>query len=141
MQTVALCAAMLLNAAAEPPKNPVTRAAPVGGTFGLVDLIKSEDYPPDALREGKVGAVHVRLDVDREGRVSKCVLLEPTGTESLDTAACRLMQERARFTPARDARTGGCGFRYNEGYLAPVGRGRGCRRGGRPSPGAGSNAD
>jgi TonB family protein len=93
----ALAAAGLLlaNGAVKAPATPV-------GPNGLVDVVGPEDYPPDALREGRQGRVRIRLDVDAQGRVSRCTVIKSAGAQSLDAAACRLMQARARFEPARD---------------------------------------
>lgn len=77
----------------------MTRALPIGGQQGLVQLIQPDDYPRDALQKGKQGRVRIRLDVDPRGFVSKCTVLESAGTQSLDDAACSLLQARARFTP------------------------------------------
>lgn len=80
---------------------PATRAVPVG-PHGLVDLITSEDYPPPALRDAQQGIARIRLDVGVDGRVERCTVIGSTNSPSLDSTSCRLMQERARFTPARD---------------------------------------
>lgn len=67
-------------------------------------LIMEDDYPADALRNEEQGAVTVRLDIGRNGRVAACTILGSSGSLSLDSTTCRLFTMRARFTPARDRR-------------------------------------
>jgi TonB family protein len=89
--TIMLAAAL---AAAQPPSDGGPRPLPG-------DWIVSDDYPADAIRREAEGAVQVRLDVDREGRVSNCTILKSSGDESLDSTTCRLLTLRARFDRAR----------------------------------------
>ncbi|HYD36402.1 MAG TPA: energy transducer TonB, partial [Allosphingosinicella sp.] len=37
------------------------------------------------------------------GRVTDCTVTASSGSAALDSATCRLMKQRARFTPARDS--------------------------------------
>lgn len=70
-----------------------------------VDIVKwigPDDYPSDAARAGEEGEVGVRLVVDADGLVRACSVTLSSGSASLDSAACRLTMERARFKPARD---------------------------------------
>ncbi len=57
----------------------------------------------DSLRNEEQGKATARLIIDRNGRVSKCTIATTSGSESLDRATCRILSERARFTPARDS--------------------------------------
>lgn len=66
-------------------------------------LIRPEDYPESALRAGEQGRVRFALEVGADGRVSECSVTRSSGAISLDTATCRIMRSRARFTPARDS--------------------------------------
>ena len=70
----------------------------------LVTLFTADDYPAAALRAEQQGTVGYRLAVDRNGRVTNCVVTSSSGTWSLDSVTCRLVTERARFTPARNAK-------------------------------------
>lgn len=67
-------------------------------------LITNDDYPAAALRNEEQGAVTIRLDISRQGRVTACTILGSSGSLSLDSTTCRLFTTRARFTPARDRR-------------------------------------
>ncbi|WP_310533368.1 energy transducer TonB [Novosphingobium sp.] len=62
------------------------------------------DYPASALRERITGTVRFRAIVDTVGRVSECIIVQSAGSPALDEATCRLVRERARFTPALNTR-------------------------------------
>ena len=73
-------------AAAAPTPTPTpTPAHPVGSP---ADWISSSDYPVSALRSATEGVVRIRLDVNTEGHVAGCTILQPSGSEALDTATC-----------------------------------------------------
>jgi TonB family protein len=83
-------------------------AAPAAGEpsrakGNLAALVTSDDYPAVALRAEEEGTVRFRLDVGKDGLVNACSVTESSGSASLDSATCRIMQERARFTPARNS--------------------------------------
>ena len=58
--------------------------------------------PTDAdNRKGQFqGTVEVQVSVEPDGRVSSCAPVRGSGNAGLDAMTCRLVQERARFTPA-----------------------------------------
>jgi TonB family protein len=62
-----------------------------------------DDYPADALRRREHGTVWFRVDVGANGRVSACTIERSSGSASLDSATCHIVQRRARFAPARDS--------------------------------------
>jgi TonB family protein len=68
----------------------------------LVGLFNANDYPTDALRRGDEGTVAVQMLIGADGRVSRCVVTTSSRSPSLDAATCRILTERAGFTPARD---------------------------------------
>lgn len=74
-------------------------ARPLGDS-GL--WITSQDYPKAALRNDLAGTTRFRLDVTKDGRVGNCVVTQSSGNDELDLTACRLIMERARFSPALD---------------------------------------
>lgn len=66
--------------------------------------IRDSDYP-DALGEsGTGGTVSVRYTVWTDGRVIDCEVTRSSGNRILDVTTCRLIRERFRFEPSRDAR-------------------------------------
>jgi len=73
---------------------PVPLAAPQA-------LISIQDYPEFALDRGEEGSVATQLVVDPKGRVDSCKVIISSGFADLDTATCRLLTSRARFSPAR----------------------------------------
>lgn len=69
----------------------------------LASLISNSDYPAAALMAGEEGTVAFRLTVGPSGRVENCTVTSSSGSSSLDSATCRILRSRARFTPARAA--------------------------------------
>jgi protein TonB len=68
----------------------------------LRQLFSGDDYPAEAQARGEEGSVRAELEIDTSGRVAKCNILQSSGHALLDEATCRILQRRARFTPARD---------------------------------------
>ena len=68
---------------------------------GLISI--DFDYPAAAIRAGEQGDVGFRLDVGSDGRVAQCTVTSSSGSAILDSATCRMLTRRARFTPATDA--------------------------------------
>lgn len=66
----------------------------------LSGLIKAEDYPGVAIREGQTGTVTMVVLIDEAGRVADCSIVETSGVAVLDSQSCAVVRERARFTPA-----------------------------------------
>ena len=109
------------KAAAAPPAtapDPAARRPRVSATRGAVasagrtgaapaaplqSLVRPEDYPASALAGREEGRPSFRIAVGADGRVAGCVILVSSGSSALDGTTCRLLRERARFTPARDA--------------------------------------
>ena len=69
----------------------------------LASYLSADDYPAAAMRANEQGRVSFTLDVDANGRVTACAITSSSGSASLDSATCRIMRSRARYTPARDA--------------------------------------
>jgi TonB family protein len=69
----------------------------------LASYVSNDDYPADAIRAGEQGTVRFTLTVGTDGRVSACTIFQSSGSSSLDSTTCRILTERARFTPATDA--------------------------------------
>ncbi|MEE4453851.1 energy transducer TonB [Novosphingobium resinovorum] len=76
----------------------LTRPRQVRGRLHFSDL------PPD-LRETKAGGeLKLRYRIGIDGRVSDCRILVSSGRPGLDATTCRLITERFRFKPSRNAR-------------------------------------
>ena len=72
---------------------------PVPGALSITD----DDYPASAIRAEQQGTTRLLITVSAHGVVSDCALVASSGAAVLDSTACRLLQYRARFTPALDA--------------------------------------
>lgn len=68
-----------------------------------VGMIGRDDYPRESLKREEFGVVSVALEVSPQGRATACDVTESSGFAGLDTATCALLQNRARFEPAKDA--------------------------------------
>lgn len=65
--------------------------------------IKNGDYPK-ALREANVsGTTVAQIAVGPAGRATGCRVTRSSGNRELDSTTCRLVLERFRFKPARNA--------------------------------------
>ncbi|HEX5181773.1 MAG TPA: energy transducer TonB [Allosphingosinicella sp.] len=100
---------------APPAPPPPPRIEPARAKANLQGLISSEDYPPSAQRDNVTGTVRVRLQIGTNGRVSGCSVVGSSGSAALDSATCRLLTSRARFTPAHDS----SGNAVADTYMAP----------------------
>ena len=49
-----------------------------------------------------MGRAHVRLRIDKTGAITECSVLRSSGSAELDAATCKVLNERAKFEPARD---------------------------------------
>jgi protein TonB len=77
----------------------VTKAQSAKGN--LQNLFSGDDYPADAMRNEDQGTVGVSLSIGPDGRVTGCNVTSSSGSRSLDSATCRILRSRARFTPAK----------------------------------------
>ena len=96
----AAVAVLLLTTSAAPQPAP---APPPASRGTLAELLSDADYPLAALRMHEQGKVDFRLDIDSTGAVAGCAVTHSSGSASLDEATCRILRERARFSPARDS--------------------------------------
>lgn len=92
---LAMFAAAPLHAATATPPKPA-------GNPG--EWVLPGDYPDAARQAGKEGSVRFTLQVDATGAPAGCTVAQSSGDMSLDEATCRLITQRARFTPATDAK-------------------------------------
>jgi TonB family protein len=97
---IALVAAASFLSTAAWAKSP-TPPVPLGNPG---EWVTTDDYPLIALRYDKEGVTGFRLEIDKDGKASNCSVTSGSGANELDDATCRLVMERARFTPARDSR-------------------------------------
>jgi TonB family protein len=74
-----------------------TRPVPRGELAGL---FSPADYPAAARAAAASGDVTLNLTVGPNGRVTGCSVTRSSGSATLDSASCRIIRSRARFTPA-----------------------------------------
>jgi protein TonB len=66
-------------------------------------VFRDEDYPAEAARHRLRGSLRYFIVINAGGRVSHCRITRSSGWALLDETACRVLRERARYEPARDA--------------------------------------
>jgi protein TonB len=59
-----------------------------------------ENYPRRAIQEEIQGTVRVRVTVTADGRATSCSVTKSSGSDILDSAACKDIERYARFDPA-----------------------------------------
>ncbi|WP_181160015.1 energy transducer TonB [Sandaracinobacter neustonicus] len=62
-----------------------------------------KDLPADLRRTGVTGSVSVHLAITPEGRATDCRITRSSGLPALDQLTCRLIEQRFRYTPAKDS--------------------------------------
>jgi protein TonB len=65
--------------------------------------IRDSDYPRRAWRDRAEGQVFAIIRIAADGSVADCRVATSSGHPELDEATCRLIRQRFRFEPARDA--------------------------------------
>jgi protein TonB len=87
----------------DPPATPeVKTVKPARARANLASYVSDEDYPSNAVRNEEQGTTRFRLSVGPDGRVTECTVTGSSGSSALDATTCKLMKQRAKFTPARD---------------------------------------
>jgi len=76
----------------------------VSGPRYLSGAISRKDIPRSVWKSGNRGNVLAHFTVGTDGRASDCRIRQSSGHPELDAATCKLIEQRFRFAPARDAR-------------------------------------
>jgi TonB family protein len=75
-------------------------------TGAAADSEYNKDNPDPIIAEiEKVGSESktvVDLSIDAAGHVARCMVIESSGSEYLDQAACKTFSEKAKFAPKLD---------------------------------------
>ena len=87
----------------DPPAPPAKKVQPARARANLASYVSDEDYPTAAVRNEEQGTTRFRLGVGPDGKVTECTVTSSSGSSALDMTTCRLMRQRAKFTPARDS--------------------------------------
>lgn len=87
-------------AAPAPPKPSVaTPARP----RGRGNTIGEDDYPDASRRAEETGTTKIRYTITTDGRATNCTVTASSGFPRLDEAACKIVERRFKFDPAKDA--------------------------------------
>jgi protein TonB len=92
---------------ADPPAPPIEKARtvePARARANLASYVSDEDYPSAAARNEEQGTTRFRLAVGPDGKVKECTVTGSSGSSALDSTTCKLMRQRAKFTPAKNNR-------------------------------------
>lgn len=65
--------------------------------------LRSKDFPRSGAGERDGKFIIVRFTVGTDGRVSRCRVLQSSGSAEADAITCRLIEKRFRYRPALDA--------------------------------------
>ena len=98
------CATNLLHGWGYDQRVQATLLRPVAPITPPATWLESGDYPHMPLMMGQGGFVQFRFDVDVEGKVAGCYILERTSPDQFADTVCRVLTKRARFQPALDER-------------------------------------
>ncbi|TMJ18173.1 MAG: energy transducer TonB [Alphaproteobacteria bacterium] len=77
---------------------------PSRATADIPSLFSKNDYPRAAFQAHQQGTTSYHIWIDGEGSVTGCTIVQSSGSAELDETTCRIITERARFHPARDAK-------------------------------------
>jgi protein TonB len=91
--------ASCLIAATYGPAAPAPRDRPA-----LLGWLKQSDYPAESLAAREQGEITASFDVTETGRIENCRVIRSSGHLRLDDATCPIIEERARYRPAADAK-------------------------------------
>ncbi len=92
---------------ADPPAPPAEKprtVEPARARANLASYVSDEDYPSNAVRNEEQGTTRFRLAVGPDGKVKECTITGSSGSSALDSTTCKLMKQRAKFTPAKNNR-------------------------------------
>jgi protein TonB len=92
---------------APPPPAPaeeVRTIKPARAKANLASYVSDADYPSNAVRNEEQGTTRFRLAVGPDGKVKECTVTGSSGSSTLDSTTCKLMKQRAKFSPARNNR-------------------------------------
>ena len=74
-----------------------------GATLRSGAFHNERDYPSAARRAEEQGTVRVSYTIGLDGRVTNCTVTASSGSRSLDSTTCRILERRFRYSPARDS--------------------------------------
>jgi protein TonB len=69
----------------------------------IAGALTNADYARSGVPKGAGGTVVIGFRVRSDGRVDNCSVVRSSGVPTIDSATCRLFEQRFRFRPALDA--------------------------------------
>ncbi|HEX9964589.1 MAG TPA: TonB family protein [Allosphingosinicella sp.] len=92
----------IIVAKADPPAppQPAKKIEPARARANLASYVSDQDYPSTAVRNEEQGTTRFKLVVGPDGKVRECSVTSSSGSSALDATTCRLMRQRAKFSPA-----------------------------------------
>ncbi|HEX8240542.1 MAG TPA: TonB family protein [Allosphingosinicella sp.] len=85
----------------DPPAPPAAKEIrPARARANLASYVSDADYPTTAVRNEEQGTTRFKLAVGPDGKVRECTVTSSSGSPALDATTCKLMRQRAKFTPA-----------------------------------------
>jgi len=69
----------------------------------IAGVLTDADYARSGVPRGASGTVLISFRVRSDGSVDRCATVRSSGYPQIDRATCRLVEQRFRFRPARDA--------------------------------------
>lgn len=106
----ALCVVLILLTSLILPSTDMPSST-AGRSTDPLYWVLSDDYPASAVRAGVQGRTKIRIAFDAEGLPSACEVIESSGSDALDGAACDAVRRRAMISPADPSDTD---TRYSE---------------------------
>jgi len=82
----------------------------------IAAIFSSDDYPPEAFKNGWEGDVGIKVHIGTDGKPHSCRILHSSGYPVLDVQTCAIVLSRARFFPARD----GNGNAVEDDFVVPT---------------------
>ena len=91
----------------------VERPRPVNDTSRL---LTSADYPERAISANKESRLDVWLNIDSAGRIASCRVISTFASPEINDRMCKLVQQRQRFVPAKNAAGVGVASYYVQSF-------------------------
>lgn len=91
----------------------VERARPLNDTS---KLLTSADYPERAISANKESRLDVWLNIDSTGRITSCRVISTFASPEINDRMCKLVQQRQRFVPAKNAAGVGVASYYVQSF-------------------------
>jgi len=86
-----------------PVATPTPAGTPPQPIGRVADWFEADSYPPQARAKAQEGQTVYAVDLDAQGRILRCNVVQSSGSDLLDSTTCTQVISNGRFRPARDA--------------------------------------